>query len=198
MNVQTTSSCRRVVISAGGACVLIGILPLAGWICHIAALTRIGPFSQPMVTNSAVGFVLDGLALVFLASGRRRYALPGVAWSLIAGLLTLLEYGLSVDLRFDQMLVADWITQVGHPGRIAPNTALYFLLCGAALWCATRSPMSVRTSNVLGILGAVVASGRNFVGFGLSGRLSHISMGPLCADGCEHRRRVHGVSVSAW
>ena len=111
-----------------------------------------------MVTNSAVGFVLDGLALVFLATGRRRYALPGVAWSLIAGLLTLLEYGLSVDLRFDQMLVADWITQVGHPGRIAPNTAFYFLLCGAALWCATRSPMSVRTSNVLGVLGAVVVA----------------------------------------
>ncbi len=109
-----------------------------------------------MAANSAAGFVLDGLALVGVAAGRRKYALPGAVWSLLAGLLTLIQDGLSIDLGFDQLLVADWITRVGHPGRIAPNTALCFLLCSVALWCASRPSISRRMSSVIGVLGAVV------------------------------------------
>jgi PAS domain S-box-containing protein len=119
-------------------------------------LTRVGPAFNPMVSIAAAGFALDGLALILLAGGRRRSALPGAAWSLVAGVLTLVEYGLPVDLGIDQMLAADRITNSVHPGRLAPNTALCFVFCGLALWCVARARPSGRSARIIGVLGAVV------------------------------------------
>src|SRR5260370_4657693 len=147
---------RALLLPAGGASILRGALALTGWVFHMPGLTRAGPSFNPMVANAAVGFVLDGLALISLAGGRRRSALPGAAWSLISGVLTLLEYGLSIERGFDQMLAIDRITQSAHPGRLAPNTALCFVLCGLALWCASRPRPSRNTATIIGVLGAVV------------------------------------------
>ena len=151
-----TFGVRAILIPAGGVSIILGALALTGWVFHMPGLTRAGPSFNPMVANTAVGFVLDGLALIMLASGRRKFALPGAACSLIAGVLTLLEYGLSIDIGFDQMLAVDRITQTAHPGRLAPNTALCFVLCGLALWCAARPRPSGRSATIIGVLGAVV------------------------------------------
>ena len=82
-----------------------------------------------MAANTAVAFVLDGLALITIAGGRAKAAVVGAAWSLLAGGLTLAEYGPSVDFGFDQMLVADRMTtQFAHPGRLArtrPSVSFY-------------------------------------------------------------------------
>ena len=147
---------RGLLIAAGGASIILGALTLAGWVFHMPGLTRAGPSFNPMVANTAIGFVLDGLALILLAGGRRKFAAPGAVWSLIAGVLTLLEYGLSIDPGFDQMLAVDRITQTAHPGRLAPNTALCFVLCGLALWCAWRARPSGKSATVIAVMGAVV------------------------------------------
>jgi PAS domain S-box-containing protein len=136
---------------------LLGVLALMGWVFHIPLLTRFGPAFNPMAANTAVGFVLDGLVLILIAGGRPRAALAGAAWGLLAGVVALAEYGLSIDLAFDQILVADSITpEFAHPGRMAPNTALCFVLCGVALWCASRPRQSGKTATITGALGAVV------------------------------------------
>src|ERR1017187_4492773 len=160
MNLKPTTLGRRaLLISTGAACLLLGALAFAGWVFHIPGLTRVGPAFNPMVANAAVGFVLDGLALIRLAGGRPGAALVGAAWSLLAGVLTLAESGLAVDLGFDQMLVADTIVRVTvHPGRLAPNTALGFVLCGVALWYAARPCRPGKASAVIGVLGTVVLS----------------------------------------
>src|SRR5260370_41076106 len=147
---------RALLLPAGGASIILGALALTGWVFHMPGLTRGGPSFNPMVANAAVGFVLDGLALISLAGGRRRSALPGAAWSLISGVLTLLEYGLSIELGFDQMLAIDRITQSAHPGRLAPNTALCFVLCGLALWCASRSRPPRNMATIIAVMGAIV------------------------------------------
>jgi hypothetical protein len=152
-----TSGRRALLVAAGSASVFIGAVALIGWVLHIPALTRFGSAFNPMAANTAIGFVLDGLALIAIAGGRPRAAAVGASWSLLAGVLTLVEVGLSVDLGFDQMLVADWITQIGPPGRIAPNTAVCFILCGVALWCASRprNPSGYAPTRI-GVPGAVV------------------------------------------
>ena len=151
-----TLGTRAVLIPAGGATTVLGALALTGWVFDMPGLTRAGPSFNPMVANTAVGFVLDGLALILLAGGRKRCALPAAVWSLLAGLLTLLEYGLSIDLGFDQMLAVDRITQSAHPGRLAPNTALCFVLCGLAFWWASRPRPSRNSATIIAVLGAVV------------------------------------------
>ena len=160
MNLKPTTLGRRaLLISTGAACLLLGALAFAGWVFHIPGLTRVGPAFNPMVANAAVGFVLDGLALIMIAGGRPRAALAGAAWSLLAGVLTLAESGLAVDLGFDQMLAADTIVRATvHPGRLAPNTALGFVLCGVALWYAARPCRPGKASAVIGVLGTVVLS----------------------------------------
>ena len=148
---------RALLVAAGGTSVFVGALALIGWISNIPALTRFGSTFNPMAANTAIGFVLDGLALVSIAARRPRLAFAGTSWSLLAGLLTVLEEVLSVDLGFDQLVVADRITQFGHPGRLAPNTALCFILCGMSLWCAARSRNSSGSSaTTIGVPGAVV------------------------------------------
>src|SRR5260370_9388422 len=99
-----TLDLRALLIPAGGASIILGALALTGWVFHMPGLTRAGPSFNPMVANAAVGFVLDGLALISLACGRRRSPLPGAAWSLISGGLTLLGDGRSVVVGFCQML----------------------------------------------------------------------------------------------
>jgi PAS domain S-box-containing protein len=147
---------RALLISVGGVCVGIGAVPLIGWVFHIAALTCFIPSSKPMAPNSAVGFVLDGLALFALSGGRRIAARVSAVWSLVAGLLTLVESVTPFDPRFDQLLLADWITTTGHPGRIAPNTALCFVFGGVALWCLSCTRACPRMPNIIGVLGAAV------------------------------------------
>src|SRR5260370_39451309 len=88
-----TLDLRALLIPAGGASIILGALALTGWVFHMPGLTRAGPSFNPMVANASVGFVLDGLALILLARGRLRSALPGAAWSLMAGVPTLLGYG---------------------------------------------------------------------------------------------------------
>ncbi len=53
------------------------------------------------------------------------------------------------------MLAVDRITQSAHPGRLAPNTALCFVLCGLAFWCASRPRPSRNSATIIAVFGAV-------------------------------------------
>ncbi len=148
---------HTLLVSGGSICVALGALALGGWFFHIPALTRVGPSFNPMVANTAVGFLSDGLALLLVAAGRPQAALGGAVWSLLAGILTLAEYGFSADLRIDELLVRDYIQVLGvTPGRLAPNTALCFVLCGAALLWASIPRWRGKAPAIIGVLGAVV------------------------------------------
>ncbi len=152
-----TSGRRALLILAGGASMALGGLALIGWLFHIPALTRSGTSFVPMVANTAAGFLVDGLALILISIWRPRAAMACAALSSLVAVLTLAEYGLSVDLGIDQVLAVDTIIQrSAHPGRMAPNAAFCFVLCGLALCCAARRRSSVRTPTLVGVPGAVV------------------------------------------
>jgi len=87
--------------------------------------------------------VVDGLALILIAVGGQsrigRHSLEPARGSTDAGGVWPI-----VDLGFDQMLVADTLTsRFGHPGRLAPNTALCLVLCG--VHCGMRRSPDGRT-----------------------------------------------------
>jgi PAS domain S-box-containing protein len=148
---------RTVLISAGSVCLAFGAVTLVGWFFHVPTLTRVGPSFNPMAPNAAFGQFLDGLALLFLAARRPKAALAGAVWSLSAGLLTLAEYGFSVNLHIDELLVRDYIRAIpAAPGRMAPNAAVCLVLCGVALFWASMSHRRGKGAAVIGALGAVV------------------------------------------
>ena len=117
---------------AAVACILIGGQVLLGWALGVDVLKSLLPGLVTMKANTAVGFVLGGLAL--LRPTRRWGAACGAGVAAL-GLLTLAEYFLGVDLGIDQWLFREPPGAIGtpFPNRMAPTTALCFALLGAAL-----------------------------------------------------------------
>ncbi len=120
---------------------LIGLVALAGWIFNIESLKSVLPGLVTMKANTAMGFILSGISINFLAAGPDNRIKMGVSM-VTAGLVFLIgaatayEYILSMDLGIDQLFFMESAGAVGtlDPGRMAPTTALCFTLAGIALY----------------------------------------------------------------
>jgi hypothetical protein len=82
----------------------VGGLVTAGWLFNIAPLTSVLPGLATMKFNTALAFILSGVALLSLKGSPR---ITRLAASLIAalGLLTIAQYLFSWDLGIDQWLI---------------------------------------------------------------------------------------------
>ena len=120
--------------------ILIGGLVLLGWVFRIAILKSIAPELPTMKANTAIAFLITGLAIWFLlktSATRLERGIVQVCSIVVAllGLLTLSEYFFNWQLGIDQWLFPDTTIGTGNfiPGRMSPTTALNFFLIGVAL-----------------------------------------------------------------
>jgi signal transduction histidine kinase len=129
--------------AAAGLIAATAVVVLLGWIFNIAALKSINPNFVSMKANTAICFLLIGLALWSLPdngsggkgakSGRSFVQLCSVVIILIGG-LSLAEYLIGHDLGIDQLFFQDiGAVQTFSPGRMAANTAVCFCLIGLAV-----------------------------------------------------------------
>ncbi len=154
------------------ATIAIGLTVIAGWIFELPRLTDWSATAVRMKFNAAVCLVLLGLSLSLQRSARptvRRTAaiLAGVA-TLIAA-VTLLQQFAGWDFGIDNLVVLEPPSTTGSiaPGRMAPATAITFVLVGFALmlidartkrgWSLSRPPTLVAA-----IVTVFVASGYLF------------------------------------
>ncbi len=167
MTVRTRpESWAAVVVMVAGAMVLVG------WVFDIAALKSVLPGRVAMKANTAVGFILTGIALLLVArppTSRPRLtifiSLFARLCCLLAGLIGLVslgEYVFDWNLDIDQWLFREPVGAVGtsHLGRMAPEAALCFVLLAAALWIAGGSRQTrwtVLASASLGLLVTALA-----------------------------------------
>ena len=113
---------------------LLGLIVLIGWYIHSTVLIQVHPAFVPMQYNTALGFFLCGAAMVLLTKNLSKPAAILSIIVILTGSLTLLEYIFSVNLGIDQLFIEHYITvATSNPGRMAPNTALCFLLSGISL-----------------------------------------------------------------
>jgi len=143
---------------SGGLAVLLGLAVSGGWAFHSTFLIQISPNLAPMQRNTAMCFALTGLALLGLVADRPGRTILFSALSAIFAGGSLLEYLFSADFGIDQLLGIAYITtQTSEPGRMAPATAVCFLLLAIAfVWAQTR--LIRESSLVLGITGFLVAA----------------------------------------
>ena len=128
---------RRITQGAGALLVLLGLTVMTGWLLRLPSVLQVLPGQVAMVFSTALCFALAGAAL--LIPGRwptlRRHgqtALGGLM-VLAAGAM-LVQYLAHTDLGFDLRPFHAWLSDPNPtPGRMAPNTALAFLLGGLAL-----------------------------------------------------------------
>ena len=143
----------------------IGIAVLIGWELDIRALKSIMPNYITMKANTALGFIALSLALLSMrlpepSKWRIWSVLPLASFTAILGALTLSEYLFDVDFGIDELLFVDRDGAGGKfpPGRLAPITAVNFMLIGVALWLAENPKRKfLVTSQILVSLGFLSA-----------------------------------------
>ena len=140
----------------------LGAFVLYGWYTRTISLIQILPTFVPMQYNTALGFLFLGSGVFALFFNKKLWVIVLGSTVSILGFLTLIQYILGVDLNIDELFMKHDITvRTSHPGRMAPNTALCFLLSGIAMsLCAFRhhSKWIVKAFHSLGILVLVLAS----------------------------------------
>jgi two-component system, sensor histidine kinase and response regulator len=118
----------------------IGLLALLGWIFNIAILKTNGAGYVTIKANTAIALALAGAALFLLNNGNARsikyragLALAGM--TALIGLLTLMEHAFNLQLGIDELFFrgSDYTAGTVHAGRMAPNTAVNFILLGVSL-----------------------------------------------------------------
>ncbi len=155
-------------ISAGAFSVLLALIVLYGWYTHNKTLIQIHPSFAPMQYNTALGFLLCGLGLTFLAIRYNYAAQIFGATAAFIGLLTIYQYITGLNLGLDELFMKHNITnQTSHPGRMAPNTAFCFSLVGIALISGGTFHSYINRDQIVRMLGgtAFVMGAAAFLGY---------------------------------
>jgi PAS domain S-box-containing protein len=164
------------VVAAGALAVVVGALVLVGWAFDINALKSVLPDWVSMKPNTALAFLLTGITVLLscphsipdgdesaaAASFSTPWSRAGHLGTLLAGLIGLLslgEYAFGWNPGFDQWLFPEPPGAVGtsHPGRMAPDTALCFVLFAAGWEFAQRRRQGNRTLTASLLFGAAVS-----------------------------------------
>lgn len=165
-----TIAARLVPLMAGAMAFAGGSLVLVGWAFDITVLKSIAHGWVSMKPNTAIGFILIGFAmLLFCSPSPFTFKIPGFICRIahfcallagLIGLLSLIEYISGLDLGFDQWLFLEPAGAVGtsHPGRMAPDTAVCFILLAVGLEIIGLSHRLSRMLVVTGMLGALVTT----------------------------------------
>lgn len=118
----------------------VGAAVIIGWVLNIALLKTLMPGLASMKLNTACAFLTAGVALwcVHTSAPQSQLLRLGRAFSFIVAALggfTLAQDFFSIDLGIDQFLMRETpvATNISHPGRMAPTTALCFFATGVAL-----------------------------------------------------------------
>ncbi len=148
-------ACRTCAQAAASIGIAGGIAVVTGWLFHLPALITFLPGAVTMKPNTALCFVLAGIALVSLretgATAPVSYALRQfgrLCAVLIAfvGAVTLCEDWFGWNIGIDQWVIRDGLTRAGAiPGRMAPASALAFVLLGLSQ-VLTGAPVRYRRS----------------------------------------------------
>jgi signal transduction histidine kinase/ActR/RegA family two-component response regulator len=113
--------------------------------------------AHPMQPGAALGFLLCGIGLIALSLHWFRLMVACAASILLLGLLTLIGYIFSINLDINTLLMPLFSpTNVHLSTRIAPNTAICFILTSLAFLILTRSVCARQTPLVAELLGGVI------------------------------------------
>ena len=198
---QPTKIAAWAVKVAGALAGLLGLTVILGWMAGSPGLVQIAPSFAPMQFNAALGFAFIGAGIVALSADKDKWASFFGFSVLTVAALTLLQYVAGIDLRIDELLFRHSITvKTSHPGRMAPNTALCFMLLGLAIgagsWVRRGVLLQALSGSTAIALGTVPLVGylmevEGAYGWGhLSRMAAHASVGVMTAGAA--------LLVNAW
>jgi hypothetical protein len=133
---------------AGMAVFVVGTIVMVGWLLELRALRHLFDWLVTMKANTALSFLLSGIALWLLRGepvpGARsvfqdRRRLLGASYAcvvVLVGVLTLAEYVFGFQLGIDHLVFLPAVPQAGRfkTGPMEIEIATNFILIGVALW----------------------------------------------------------------
>ena len=121
----------KMIFGLGLSILVCGLVVMVGWHVHSLKIIQIMPEFVPMKYNTAIGFMLCGLALVAISVN---YKWPVVITGILLILLgssALLENVLDIEIGIDQFFVVDYVILLtSHPGRMSMQSAFCFVCSG--------------------------------------------------------------------
>jgi signal transduction histidine kinase/ActR/RegA family two-component response regulator/HPt (histidine-containing phosphotransfer) domain-containing protein len=164
---RLVSGFTRFAWAAGVTVILVAGLVLAGWAFDVRVLRSVAPGLTAMNPGgTAVAFLLAGVALMTrIGPAGRRLRTVGLACAggvLALALVRLAGYAFDWDGGPDALLFRGKLDlqelAVGHPNRMAPNTAAAFLLAGLSLLLlGRRGPAAAWAAQLLAAGAGLVA-----------------------------------------
>jgi PAS domain S-box-containing protein len=115
--------------------ILMGLCPILGWMTGAQVLLQIDANYLPISFNPACCFILVGIALLLSGFPNQiNHQLQFLCGFIVLAVsaLTLTQDLTGMDFHIDEAVVKSWVhlsTPVVHHGRMAPNTAVAFILC---------------------------------------------------------------------
>jgi PAS domain S-box-containing protein len=162
---------RRRARLAGGLAGVAGLLVLLGWAADWQLLRRLVPGAVSMNPLTALCFILAGLALIGRNGSKeelcRRCATAVALLVMAVGLSRLLAYVLGLAFAPDQWLFHSRLAEdlPGVANQIAPNTALNFVLLGAALLLPVQCGRFLRCVRELALLAVLLSALLAVIGY---------------------------------
>lgn len=137
--------------------VVLGTIVIIGWYTHNLDLIQIDQAYVPMQYNTALCFMLSGLAFICVIYNKKWPACILAFPVALIGLLTLIQYIFTLNVGIDQLFMQHYVTvKTSQPGRMAPNTALCFTIVGSSLMLMSCMRRHRWTPILTGVTGALV------------------------------------------
>lgn len=157
------SADRLVSWVIGGVALVMGCMVLADCFFGISAAGCWFPQVMSIKANTAVAFILSGVALFLMhLPGRRARHAMRICALMVGALasLTLAEHVGALNCGIDEWVSRDPGAASGspHPGRMALNSAVGFVLFAAALWLMGGTRWTARRISLLMVLGVLVGT----------------------------------------
>ncbi len=128
---------------------VVGLSGLVGWILDIPILKSLLPNYVAMKANTAIGLICASSSLWFIGKGKLgsfgyKLGLCLSYFVILLGAATLVQYIFNINLGIDCLLFYEASKAIGtsNPGRMAPQTAINFLLAGLCLILIDRQTKS--------------------------------------------------------
>lgn len=177
------------VMALAGAGILLGLLVLLGWHFNTFSMVQRMPDLLSMQYNAALSFVFCGIALLLIALNHPRVASGFGLLVLLMGGLSLAQNLLGISLGIDVIFNnrPDPLDSL-FPGRMAPNSALCFLLFG--IWILLSTVDEKTTGLKAFVAGCLVAI---VLALGLVAFIGHITQSEAAYGwGSSHPMPIHG------
>ena len=160
MNSSSDLAASRICVACSVVAAAIGAVTIVGWVTGIEALASIRRAYIPMAPSTALAFALLGAAIILRSGSRYLRAASFLCAGFVALLAVakLIEVFAGFHLGLDELLVADpAMFGMVQKARMAPLTALNFLLAAGSLLCVMQAKWR-RWAGALAMLVTIISA----------------------------------------